>query len=164
MRRRGYQVLVIHPGSQNLRIGRACDITPITVPTVIARKQRTEVPITPEYSQGIIRPRDPDAMDTDEDPVRSSSLSSTLLTSLLSILTVIQFTTKLSVISTALRTRMKFFKVRATPNATNSASAANEAFQPESILEHNDPFQLDWLDSSTEEDYLVGDRVIPEPF
>lgn len=36
----GSKVIVIHPGSQNLRIGLASDALPKTVPMVIARKWR----------------------------------------------------------------------------------------------------------------------------
>jgi actin-related protein len=31
-------VIVIHPGSRFTRIGRACDVNPVTVPSVVARK------------------------------------------------------------------------------------------------------------------------------
>lgn len=40
-RRRGSQVIVIHPGSGYIRIGRASDVNPITVPCVVARKSNT---------------------------------------------------------------------------------------------------------------------------
>jgi len=40
-RRRGSQVIVIHPGSRHIRIGRASDVNPITVPCVVARKSNT---------------------------------------------------------------------------------------------------------------------------
>ena len=43
--RRGANVLVIHPGTRFLRIGRASDVFPIAVPHVIARK--SEVPVPP---------------------------------------------------------------------------------------------------------------------
>ena len=57
--RRGSDVIVIHPGSRFTRIGRACDINPVTVPTVIARKSRDSGGTVPEprYVRGIERPQ-----------------------------------------------------------------------------------------------------------
>ena len=55
--RRGSDVIVIHPGSKFTRIGRACDINPVTVPTVIARKLRGGGTVPePSYVKGIERP------------------------------------------------------------------------------------------------------------
>lgn len=55
--RRGSDVIVIHPGSRFTRIGRACDINPVTVPTVIARKLRGGATVPePRYVEGIERP------------------------------------------------------------------------------------------------------------
>ena len=42
--RRGSQVIVIHPGSRFLRIGRASDVIPLSIPCVVARKCRTRMP------------------------------------------------------------------------------------------------------------------------
>jgi actin-related protein 8 len=53
--RRGSNVVVIHPGSRNLRIGKACDVNPVTIPNVIARKQKSPVP-KPTYIEGVARP------------------------------------------------------------------------------------------------------------
>lgn len=54
--RRGSKVIVIHPGSRFLRIGRASDVTPATIPNVIARKHKPPVP-PPVFVEGISRPR-----------------------------------------------------------------------------------------------------------
>lgn len=62
-------------------------------------------------------------------------------------------------ITAALHDRMKYFKVRATPNGTNAAATANDIYRPETIAEHNDPFQLDWIDDSSKEEVLIGDQV-----
>jgi actin-related protein 8 len=52
--RRGSHVVVIHLGSRYLRVGRACDVTPVTVPNVIARK--TINAPAPTFVKGISRP------------------------------------------------------------------------------------------------------------
>lgn len=49
-------MLVIHPGSRWIRIGRASDVTPWSIPNVIARKQRPPVPPV-KFVEGISRPR-----------------------------------------------------------------------------------------------------------
>ena len=55
---------------------------------------------------------------------------------------------------------MRFYKLRVTPNAANVASTFNEQFKPEIILDHNDPFRVDWITEPSENgDVLVGERV-----
>ena len=55
--RRGSKVIVIHPGSLFLRIGRAADVVPNVVPHVIARKCRTQPASPPLSLQSIMRPQ-----------------------------------------------------------------------------------------------------------
>lgn len=54
--RRGSKVIVIHPGSRFLRIGKASDVTPATIPNVIARRHAPPVPPS-AFVEGISRPR-----------------------------------------------------------------------------------------------------------
>ena len=54
--RRGAQVIVLHPGSRFFRLGKATDVTPVTVPCVVARKCRPPVPAVTRV-EGIVRPR-----------------------------------------------------------------------------------------------------------
>ena len=49
-------MIVVHPGSRSLRIGRASDVNPITVPNVIARRHNMPVP-APVFLEGVSRPR-----------------------------------------------------------------------------------------------------------
>ncbi|KAH0836698.1 hypothetical protein J3R83DRAFT_8421 [Lanmaoa asiatica] len=150
--RRGSQVVVIHPGSRYLRIGKASDVTPITVPNVIARKHNGSVP-EPEYIENIARPRKgrnvPSATSTE------TSMPSHRL------LMILYFEVKLVSITVSLRERMRFYKLRVTPKATSIASTFNEQFKPEIIPEQNDPFRVDWIDEPLSDDaYLVGDKVL----
>ena len=62
--RRGSRVLVIHPGSRWLRIGRASDVVPVTLPNVIARYGRGPLPDPPEPIHNIARPRQSSPPDT----------------------------------------------------------------------------------------------------
>jgi hypothetical protein len=54
--RRGSQVIVIHPGSRFIRIGKASDVNPVTVPCVVARKHTTPF-VAPERVSLVSRPR-----------------------------------------------------------------------------------------------------------
>ena len=72
----------------------------------------------------------------------------------------IQFDEKVAVITRSLRARMRFYKLRVTPNAAHIASTFNEQFKPETIQEHNDPFRVDWITEPPDsEDVLVGEKV-----
>lgn len=51
-------MIVIHPGSRFTRVGRACDVNPVTVPSVVARKLRDgETVPKPAHVKGIERPQ-----------------------------------------------------------------------------------------------------------
>lgn len=69
--RRGTNVLVIHPGSRNLRIGRASDVNPVSYPSAVARRQANPVS-TSDYVEGVSRlgsSSNPDGSDDVDDPV-----------------------------------------------------------------------------------------------
>lgn len=150
--RRGSKVLVIHPGSRFLRVGRASDVMPIIVPNVIARKHEPPVP-EPRYIEGISRPR------RDKAPTESSS-SQSHDEYAVPLNSDDPFDMKVAAITISLRDRMRFYKLRVTPNAANIASTFNEQFVPETIPEMNDPFRIDWIQGSVEEEHLVGDKAI----
>lgn len=46
---------MVHLGSRFLRVGRATDVNPVSVPNVIARKLRPPIP-APSFLQSITRP------------------------------------------------------------------------------------------------------------
>ncbi|RDB23323.1 putative actin-related protein 8 [Hypsizygus marmoreus] len=136
--RRGAQVVVVHLGSRFLRIGRASDVTPVTVPNVVARKCQSPVP-SPARVEGISRPRPKDGSEPQEpgnDP----------------------FDDKIAAITVSLRDRMRFYKLRVTPNATTIASTFNEQFKPEIIAEYNDPYRVEWTPCT--EDVYIGDQAL----
>lgn len=71
-----------------------------------------------------------------------------------------KFEKKLAAISVSLRDRMRFYKLRVTPNAATIASQFNEQFKPEVIADHNDLLQVEWLDKAKQEDVITGEKVI----
>ncbi|KZT69246.1 actin-like ATPase domain-containing protein [Daedalea quercina L-15889] len=149
--RRGSKVIVIHPGSRFLRIGRASDVTPVTVPNVIARKHKPPVPEL-RYVEGISRPRN--------DSIRTASVTApTGDEYAVPLNSDDPFDMKVAAITISLRDRMRFYKLRVTPNAANIASTFNEQFVPEKIPEANDPFRVEWVQDDAKP-YLVGDQAL----
>ncbi|KAF8268785.1 actin-related protein [Lactarius quietus] len=148
--RRGSHVIVIHPGSRYLRVGRASDVTPLTVPNVIARK--TINAPEPSFFKGISRPRNgrtrppPPPPNGDEYAVARASDD--------------PFDEKIEVIQVSLRDRMRFYKLRMTPDAAIKAAAFNEQLKPELIPEQNDPFRVDWIYDIATEPYYVGEKAL----
>lgn len=49
-------MIVLHPGSRFLRIGKASDVSPVTIPSVVARKCKPPVPRSVQVER-ILRPR-----------------------------------------------------------------------------------------------------------
>ncbi|KAG2355694.1 hypothetical protein BDR07DRAFT_1425340 [Suillus spraguei] len=152
--RRGSHVIVIHPGSRFLRIGKASDVTPVSIPNVIARKHKPPVPV-PTYVEGISRPR------KGQVPQLSASASPDGDEYAVDITSDDPFDAKMGSIIVSLRERMRFYKLRVTCNAARVASTFNEQFKPEIIPEVNDPFLVDWIEDPPEDsEVLVGERAL----
>jgi actin-related protein 8 len=59
----------------------------------------------------------------------------------------------------SLKERMRFFKLRTVHNAPLISVTFNKQFQPEIIPAQNDPFQIEWIDSTCTEEVFVGEAV-----
>lgn len=59
----------------------------------------------------------------------------------------------------SLRDRMRFYKLRVTPDAGIKAATFNEQLKPELIPEQNDPFCVDWIHDIATEPHYVGEKV-----
>ncbi|KAJ7782036.1 hypothetical protein DFH07DRAFT_792382 [Mycena maculata] len=150
--RRGSQIIVIHPGSRVLRIGKASDVFPVAVPNVVARKINPASAAPPTtFVEGIYRPRGDTVPKQEEDSQNKDEYAVTVTSD-------DPFDEKMAEVTISLRDRMRFYKLRVTPNAANVASTFNEQFQPEIIAEHNDPYQLEWIKNGA--DVLVGDKAL----
>ncbi|KAI0330934.1 actin-like ATPase domain-containing protein [Cubamyces sp. BRFM 1775] len=150
--RRGSKVVVIHPGSRFLRIGRASDVTPLTIPNVIARKHTPPIP-DPVYVEGISRPREDRKRSTPSTTAPSGDEYA------VNVASDDPFDAKVAAITVSLRDRMRFYKLRVTPDAARIATSFNEQFKPEVIPEANDPYHVDWIHSS-DEPYHVGEKAL----
>ncbi|KAF7308844.1 Actin-related protein 8 [Mycena kentingensis (nom. inval.)] len=138
--RRGAQTIVIHPGSRCMRIGKATDVFPVTIPNVVARK--TLNPPSVSFTPCIDRPRPKDAMAVDSDDTPPKD----------------EFLEKIEEITSSLRDRMRFYQLRVTANADSVAGTFNSQFEPEVIPEHNDPYQVEWIKEGP--DVLVGEKAL----
>jgi actin-related protein 8 len=66
---------------------------------------------------------------------------------------------RVTAIRTALRGRMRFYKLRASPQGSQQAASYNENVQVQNIPDHNDPYRIDWLEMEKEEDVIIGNKV-----
>jgi actin-related protein 8 len=150
--RRGSHVIVIHPGSRWLRIGKASDVNPISVLNVIGWKTKPPVPM-PVFVEGISRPRKGRTYPHQSAQTKNGDEYAVPITS------DDPFETKIAAITVSLRERMRFYKLRVTPNSAGIASTFNEQFKPEIIQEYNDPFRVDWLYEPSD-DFIIGENVL----
>ncbi|KAF8587912.1 actin-like ATPase domain-containing protein [Ramaria rubella] len=153
--RRGSNVVVIHPGTRFLRIGRASDVFPITVPHVIARKSNVPVP-PPIYIPTVTGKKqgkekvneevmvEDSGMEVDDEARESWD----------------PIDPKTSPIASSLRERMVFYKLHIVPKATEVCTSYNEQVQPTVIPDHNDPYRVEWIEGDSIEDILVGEKAL----
>ncbi|KAG0275916.1 actin-like protein arp8 [Linnemannia exigua] len=177
----GKKVIVIHPGSRYLRVGRASDAYPIITPHCIARRIRVPPPsgaitngstkavagpeVTAE-SQGAADPvsaeegadngdQDKDqAMDVDEDEDEDETHTS--------VPDVIN-DRFLQEIEYDLKMRMKAAKRKPVNNAKTQVRSFNTSTRPERILDHNDPYKVEWTDPAAEGEYIIGQKALNLP-
>lgn len=170
------RTIIIHPGSSWLRIGRASDAFPLSVPNVIARRSLTydpvkdkgkqravprtaaafvpppplrAVPPIPKDDEDVAMDNEEDYSDDEEEPVVDSTDPVDPLTS------------KINSIRGDLKTRMRIFKLRGQTNANEQAMAYNAEVTPEKTADYNDPNEIEWTDvtESTAKEFYVGMKV-----
>ncbi|CAK7205999.1 Actin-like protein arp8 [Sporothrix eucalyptigena] len=143
------KVIVIHPGSQFLRIGFSTDVLPKTVPMCLATKyQRTE---SEEYES--LPRRQFEATKIDQQYGE-------------------EWSKKYKKMSEDLKTDMRLNKRKVLPNSKELVANYNRRTDPEVIPTHNDPLQIDWTDVNTPipvpedaaaDEILVDEEEIDEP-
>ncbi|EJD07297.1 actin-like ATPase domain-containing protein [Fomitiporia mediterranea MF3/22] len=146
--RRGSKIIVIHPGSRWLRIGRAADVVPVAVPHVIARRVRNP-PATPPAPQLFIKHpkkgKEPDGTPRDDDAEVGTTTEDSV-------------ETNIAPIVTALRDRMRFYKLRVVSNASKVALTFNGQLEGEESPNPDPPAR-----SPPAQDVLVGEKVFDLP-
>ncbi|RAH59772.1 chromatin remodeling complex subunit [Aspergillus piperis CBS 112811] len=142
----GSKVIVIHVGSQNLRIGLASDALPKTVPMVIARKAASsesedqEEPCPKRLKLDDGSTMDPEKMFGPE------------------------FASQYTTMSAELKTHMRQNKRRTLPNSKEMVVNFNRRTVPETISEHNDPMRVEWTEiPDPAPEYIVGQAALRIP-
>ncbi|KAL1635023.1 Actin-like protein arp8 [Diplodia intermedia] len=143
----GSKIVVIHAGSQNLRIGLASDALPKTVPMVLARKwpeneaeEDGGEPLPKRLKIDGEVPEDPDMWFGEE------------------------FSSQYNSMSNDLKQRMRANKRRVLPNSKELVVNYNKRTPPEVISEHNDPHRVEWTEiGSDAPDYIMGQAALRIP-
>ncbi|KAJ5925228.1 hypothetical protein N7454_007867 [Penicillium verhagenii] len=142
----GSKVIVIHIGSQNLRIGLSSDALPKTIPMVIARKAKTSESEDQEEPNPKRQKRDDGTFEEPEQlfgPEWSSHFSK---------------------MSAELKVHMRQNKRRMLPNSKEMVVNFNRRTVPETISEHNDPMRIEWTElSNPPPEYIVGQPALRVP-
>ena len=126
------KVIVIHPGSRWLRIGKASDPLPASVHHVLARKRKRHHKANGTIPQA--------SAPLQQDPSLDANIE---------------------ILRTQFRARMRDYKLRQPPNGQGQASAYNETSAPDIIPELNDPYKIDWTDLAEVQNpnFLIGQEV-----
>lgn len=122
------KIIVIHPGSQNLRIGLASDALPKSIPMCLAVKwQQTE------SQESEPRPKRQKLDSTPEHQFGE------------------EFSKKFTKLSNELKIDMRANKRKVLPNSKELVVNYNRRTPPEKIPEHNDPLRIEWTDVSNDD-------------
>ncbi|KAF3081487.1 actin-like protein arp8 [Orbilia oligospora] len=164
----GSRVIIIHPGSRNLRIGRASDALPKTIPNVIARQHaQSEWEEDPHPRPKRLRTED-ESKDDPEDigdntpqrRTRGSSRKSTSLAEREPSYVESSFQVVFNEISQELKIQMRQNKRRVLPNSREGVINHNKKYIPESIKEHNDPYRAEWTPVDTSLLHFIGHEAL----
>ncbi|KAI9784032.1 MAG: actin-like protein arp8 [Peltula sp. TS41687] len=146
----GSKVIVIHPGSQNLRIGLASDALPKTIPMAIARKSTTN-----ECDGQGGEPKPKRLKSGNGEPLDSEEAFGK------------EFAQQFTSMSTELKSRMRTNKRRVLPSSKELVVNYNRRTPPERISEHNDPHRTEWTelpsDPNLAPDFFTGHAAIRIP-
>ncbi|KAI0802610.1 hypothetical protein GGR55DRAFT_418866 [Xylaria sp. FL0064] len=123
------KVIVIHPGSQNLRIGFASDALPKTIPMTVA----TKFPQTESEMHEALPRRQFEAKTTDQQYGE-------------------EWSKKYQKMCNDLKVDMRANKRKVLPNSKELVVNYNRRTEPEKIPKHNDPQEIDWTDVNSLED------------
>ncbi|KAG7662387.1 ARP8 [[Candida] subhashii] len=118
----GGDVVILQPGSGFIRIGKATDAVPMTVPTVIAVKKST--PKHHDKSKPL-----PERHENSDGDIYFND----------------EFDEQRAIVTKDFRARMRYYKRRVLPNSRETAANYNKKQEPERIPDHNDPYKKEWI-------------------
>ncbi|KAJ4304440.1 actin-like protein arp8 [Collariella sp. IMI 366227] len=130
------KIIVIHPGSQNLRIGFASDALPKTIPMTLA----TKYPQTESEMHDALPRRQFEGRTMDQQHGE-------------------EWSKKYQKMCNDLKIDMRANKRKVLPNSKDLVVNFNRRIEPEIISQHNDPLQIDWTDVKAPQDSETGSKV-----
>jgi len=146
----GSKVIVIHPGSQNLRIGLASDALPKTLPMVIARRWEMSESEENKGEPSPKRRRTDDGTQLEPEKMFGED-----------------FSTQYARMCADLKIHMRANKRRVLPNSKELIVNYNKRVPPETISEHNDPLRIDWTEITANikepPGYFTGNEALRIP-
>jgi actin-related protein 8 len=143
----GSKTVILHPGSQNLRIGFGSDALPKTVPMVIARRSEVN-----ESEMEGAEPR-PRRHPSEDAPWQCEKWFPP------------EWGTEFTNMSSELKQHMRNMKLRIMPNNKELVVNYNRKVNPDIINEHNDPLRIEWTEVSPSNapDYICGAPALRIP-
>ncbi|RMZ91137.1 hypothetical protein DV736_g1628, partial [Chaetothyriales sp. CBS 134916] len=146
----GSKCIVIHLGSQNLRVGLASDALPKTVPMVIARRAGMS-----EFEEGDGEPA-PKRVKLDNglpphEPEKRFGED---------------FAKRFAGMSNELKIRMRANKIKVLPQSRDMVTSHNRRTTFDTINEHNDTLRIEWTDPTVDgkaRDYITGREALRIP-
>lgn len=136
----GSKCIVLHMGSQNLRVGLASDALPKTVPMVIAKRAEASeaedddgepAPKRAKLENGLV-PNEPEKRFGDD------------------------FAKKFTGMSNDLKVRMRANKRKVLPQSRDMVTSHNRRHTYDTITDMNDTMRIEWTDVSTKPEYVTG--------
>ncbi|KAG7766864.1 hypothetical protein KL931_003748 [Ogataea haglerorum] len=129
----GSRIIVLHPGSANIRIGLSSDVDPLVVPNMVAhRRPAPKASVDPQRR---------------EDENGDMSIADE------------HFVAAKRTVTSNFKERMKFYKRRILPNSNEQCYNYNKRVQPETIPELDDVHKLDYFEK-VRENYVTGADVL----
>ena len=146
----GTRTIVIHLGSQNMRVGFASDALPKTVPMVVARRAAQS-----ECEEGDGEPRPKRVkLDNGAEPSPEQRFGDA-------------FAKNFTTMSTELKLRMRMNKRRVLPQSRDMVVSYNRRTDHDTITEHNDTMRIDWTDVVEDgkgaPEYIAGKAALRIP-
>jgi actin-related protein 8 len=140
------RLIVIHPGSQNLRIGFASDALPKTIPMTLG----TKFPQTESEMYDSLPRKNPEAKTTDQEYGE-------------------EWVKKYQKMCNDLKIEMRANKRKVLPNSKELVQSFNHRTVAEVIQKHNDPLEIEWTDIQSLEDpeslasCFIGNQALRVP-
>ena len=146
----GARCIVVHLGSQNLRVGLANDALPRTLPMVIARRAELS---ESEEDDGEPAPKRI-KLDNGHEPYEPEKKFGD------------GFAKKFVSMSNDLKVRMRANKRKVLPQSRDMVTSHNRRHTYEEITEHNDTMRIDWTDpihNGKPREYITGKEALRLP-